>query len=55
MLVFLNQPWRQMRTSLILLSEKTKALFGKDAAREKKTGFLYLLFVENERGNSELK
>ena len=32
MQVFLNQPWRQMRASLILLFEKIKAFFGKDAA-----------------------
>ena len=33
--VFLNQPWRQMRASLIPLFGKTKALFGKDPARQK--------------------
>ena len=33
---------------------KTKALFGKDAAREKDL-FLHTLFVENERETSELK
>ena len=43
-----------MRASLTLLFGKTKALFGKDAARKKK-GFLGTLFVENEREASELK
>ena len=46
--------WRQMSTSLILLFGKTKALFGKDAAR-KNTVFLNTLFVENERETCELK
>ena len=54
MQVFLNQPWRQMRASLILLFGKTKAFFGKDAAR-KKTAFLHTLFVENEKRNQQLK
>ena len=45
---------RQMRTSLILLFGKMKALFGMDAAREN-TAFLNTLFVENEREASELK
>ena len=43
-----------MRASLILLFGKTKAFFGKDAAR-KKTAFLHTLFVENERDTSKLK
>ena len=34
MQVFLNQPGRQMRASLILLFGKTKPLFGKDTARK---------------------
>ena len=54
MQVFLNQPWRQMRPSLILLFGKTKALFRKDATR-KKLQFLHMLFVENERETSKLK
>ena len=56
MQVFLNQPWWQMHTSLILLFGKTKDLFGKDAAR-KKLRFLHTgtLFVENERETSKLK
>ena len=33
--VFLYQPWWQMRTSLILLFGKTKALFGKNAPGKK--------------------
>ena len=33
MQVFLDQPWQQMCASLIILFGKTKALFGKDAAR----------------------
>ena len=52
--IFLNQRWRQMRASLILLFGKTKAFFGKDTAR-KKTAFLHTLFVENERETSKLK
>ena len=53
--VFLNQPWRQMRASLIPLIGKTKALLGKDATR-KKTAFLHIkLFVENDRETSKLK
>ena len=48
--IFLNQPWRQMRASLILLYGKAKAFFGKDAA-----AFLHTLFVENERETSKLK
>ena len=55
MQVFLNQPWREMRTSLILLFGKTKALFGKDAARKKNCVFAYIKVVENERETSELK
>ena len=43
-----------MRASLILLFGKTKAFFGKDATR-KKTAFLHMLFVENERETSKLK
>ena len=35
MQVFPDQPWQQMRASLIILFGKTKALFGKDAARKK--------------------
>ena len=54
MQVFLNQPWRQMCASSILLFGKTKALFGKDATR-KKTVFMHTLFVENERETSKLK
>ena len=54
MKLFLNQPWQQMRASLILLFGKTKALFGKDATR-KKLWFLHMLFVENERETSKLK
>ena len=54
MQVFLNQPWWQMRPSLILLFGKTKALFGKDAAR-KKTVSLHTLFVEKQRETSELE
>ena len=46
--------WRQMCASLILLFGKTKALFGKDAAR-KNTAFLHTLFVENKRETRELK
>ena len=42
MQVFLDQPWQQMRASLIILFGKTKALFGKDAAR--KNALLLLLF-----------
>ena len=42
--VFVNQPWRQMRTSLILMFGKTKALFGKDGIRQK-NAFLQTLFV----------
>ena len=34
MQVFLNQPGRQMRASLILLFGKTKPLFGKDTVRK---------------------
>ena len=52
--VFLNQPWRQMFASLILLFGKTKALFGKDAAG-KNVAFLHMLFVENKRETSQLK
>ena len=33
--ICLNQPWWQMRASLILLFGKTKAFFGKDIARKK--------------------
>ena len=44
----------KMRTSLILLFGKMKALFGKDATR-KQTAFLHTLFVENERETSVLK
>ena len=51
---FLNQPWRQMRASLILMFGKTNAFFGKDATR-KKTAFLDTLFVENERETGKLK
>ena len=54
MQVFLNQPWRQMRASLILLFGKTKALFGKDTTK-KKTAFLHTLLVENERETSKRK
>ena len=36
---FLNQSWRQMRASLILLFGKTKALFGKDATKKKNCVF----------------
>ena len=54
MQAFLNQPWRQMCPSLILLFGKRKSLFGKDAAR-KKTAFLHTLLMENERETSELK
>ena len=43
-----------MSASLILLFRKTKASFGKDAAR-KNIAFLHTLFVENERKTSELK
>ena len=43
-----------MRAALILLFGKTKAFFGKDTAR-KKTAFLHMLFVENERETSKLK
>ena len=42
MQVFLDKPWQQMRTSLIILFAKTKALFGKDAAG--KNALLLLLF-----------
>ena len=42
-----------MRTLLILLFGKTKALFGKDTAR-KKTAFLHTFFVENERETGKL-
>ena len=52
--VFLNQPWRQTHTLLILLFEKTKALFGRDAAR-KKTVFFLTLFVGNKRETSDLQ
>ena len=52
--IFLNQHWRQMRASLILMFGKTKAFFGKDNAR-KKTAFLHKIFVENERETSKLK
>ena len=52
--IFFNQHWRQMRALLILLFGKTKAFFGKDTAR-KKTAFLHMLFVENERETSKLK
>ena len=52
--IFLNQPWRQMHASLILLFAKTKAFFGKDTTR-KTTAFLHTLFVENERETSKLK
>ena len=54
MQVLLNQPWRQMRASLILLFGNTKALFGKDATR-KNLQLLHTLFVENERETSKLK
>ena len=54
MQVFLNQPWRQMHASMILLFGKTKALFGKEAAR-KKLRFLHTIFVEYERETSKLK
>ena len=43
-----------MNASLIPLFGKTKALFGKDAAR-KKNAFLHTLFVENDRETFELK
>ena len=49
MQVFLNQPWRQMRTSLILLFGKTKALFGKDAARKKTVVFAYVICGKRKR------
>ena len=52
--IFFNQHWREMRASLILLFEKTKAFFGKDTAR-KRTAFLHTLFVEKERETSKLK
>ena len=42
--VFVNQPWRQMRTLLVLMFGKTKALFGKDGIRQK-NAFLQTLFV----------
>ena len=54
MQVFLNEPWRQMCALLILLSGKTKALFGNDAAR-KKLQILHMLFLENKRETSKLK
>ena len=41
--IFLNQHWRQMRASLILVFGKTKAFFGKDTAR-KKTAFCILRY-----------
>ena len=40
--IFLNQHWRQMHASVILLFGKAKAFFGKDTAR-KKTPFLHSL------------
>ena len=52
--VFLNQPWRQMHATVILLFSKTKVLFGKDAAR-KRSAVLHTLFVENEKETSKLK
>ena len=51
----MKQPWWQMHALLILLfGKQIKALFGKYAAR-KKTAFLRMLFVENERETNELK
>ena len=52
--VFVNPPWRQMCASLILLFGKAKALFGKNAAREKGT-VLHTLFLKNETETNELK
>ena len=43
MQVFLNQPRQQMCASLILLFGKTKAFFGKDAARKKNCIFAYVI------------
>ena len=62
MQVFLDQPWQQMRASLIILFGKTKALFGKDAARKK--CIIIIIFCihytmscneKNERETSEQK
>ena len=54
MQVFPNQPWQQIRTSLILLFGKTKALFGTNATK-KENVFLHTLFVESERETSKQK
>ena len=47
--VFLNQPWRQIRTLLILLFGKTKALFEKDATRKKNCVFAYVICGKPKR------
>ena len=52
--IYLNQRWRPVRASLIVLFGNTKAVFGKDTAR-KNNAFLHTLFVENERETSKLK
>ena len=49
MQVFLDQPWRQMRTSLILLFGKTKALFGEDTARKEKCVFACVICGKPKR------
>ena len=55
MQVFLNQLWRQMHASLILLFGKNKSqFFGKDLGR-KKLRFLPMLFAENKIVTSTLK
>ena len=47
--VFLNQPWRQMSASLILLFGKTKALFAKETARKNKCVFAYVISEKRNR------
>ena len=55
MQVFLNQPWRQMHNSLILIVWKNKGLIidWRGCHQEKKPAVLHTLFVENETETSE--
>ena len=55
MQVFLNQSWQQMRASLTLLVEKTKTLFGKDAARKKLYFCIHYLWKTKEKSVNKNK
>ena len=52
---FLNQPWWQMRALLILLFGKTKALFGKDAARKRTVFLQYYVICGKRKRNQRTK